>query len=340
MNKSTLLATTAVGLYLCLAPASAQMKEEKSTPGATSQPSEKMSEPKEKATKGAAEKAPEPKDKATKGTAEKAPDEPKGKATKGSAEKAPEPKDKATKGTAEKAPEPKDKATKGTAEKAPEPKDKATTKGTAEKAPEPKDKATQGAGTEPRDKTGSGSRVQLTEEKRTNVGQTLSKDGNLNRATNVNVSVNIGTRLPRSVRLVALPASIISIVPEYRSYHYVVVEDRICIVEPSSYEVVEVIPISGQTASRGGPAATLVLTDEERSIILAEVDMGGGSTMGLGALSEGAEVPRDAKVRTFSETIVQKVPKVKGYKFFTAENRVAIVDPQGTKVQLILENRR
>ena len=37
---------------------------------------------------------------------------------------------------------------------------------------------------------------------------------------------------------------------------------------------------------------------------------------------------------------MQKVPKVKGYKFFTAENQVAIVDPQGTKVQLILENRR
>ena len=182
--------------------------------------------------------------------------------------------------------------------------------------------------------------MQLTEEKRTNVGQTLAKDGNLNRATNINVSINIGTRLPRSVRLVALPASIISIVPEYRSYHYVVVEDRICIVEPSSYEIVEVIPISGQTAGRGGPAATLVLTDEERSIILAEVDMGGGSTMGLGALSEGAEVPRDVKVRAFSDTVVQKVPKVKGYKFFTAENRVAIVDPQGTKVQLILENRR
>ena len=47
MNRTTLLATTAIELYLCLAPANAQMKEEKSTPGAaTSQPSEKkMSEP-------------------------------------------------------------------------------------------------------------------------------------------------------------------------------------------------------------------------------------------------------------------------------------------------------
>ena len=31
--------------------------------------------------------------------------------------------------------------------------------------------------------------MQLTEEKRTNVGQALAKDGNLNRATNINVSI-------------------------------------------------------------------------------------------------------------------------------------------------------
>jgi hypothetical protein len=39
-------------------------------------------------------------------------------------------------------------------------------------------------------------------------------------------------------------------------------------------------------------------------------------------------------------TIVQKVPKVKDYKFFTTENRVAIVDPQGSRVSLVIEQRR
>ena len=46
------------------------------------------------------------------------------------------------------------------------------------------------------------------------------------------------------------------------------------------------------------------------------------------------------KVRAFPETIVQKVPKLKGYSFFTAENRLAIVDQQGSKVQLVIEQRR
>ena len=57
-------------------------------------------------------------------------------------------------------------------------------------------------------------------------------------------------------------------------------------------------------------------------------------------LNEGSDVPRDVKVRTFPETIVQKVPKLKGYSFFTAENRLAIVDQQGSKVQLVIEQRR
>jgi len=321
MNKSVLLASTAVGLVLCIAPANAQIQQKGSEEKAAPQQGPATGPQKER---GAAEKA-EPK---AKGAAQGDMKEQPGK---GTAQTAP----KEGKGTAGKV-EPKDKASKGTAEKGPEP-NKAT-KGTAEKAPEPKDKATKGAGGEPKDQAGSANRVQLTEEKRTNLGQTLAKERNLNRANNINVSVNIGTRLPNSVHLVALPASIIAIVPEYRTYRYVVVNDQICIVEPNSYEIVEVIPVSGETAARA--PATLVLTEEERAVILREVDMRSGSTMGLGAIAEGADVPRDVRVTVFPDAVVQMVPKVKSYKFFTAENRIAIVDPQGAKVQLVIEQRR
>lgn len=322
MTKSALMASTAIGLLLCIAPASAQTKggEEKAAPSQQREPSAaqketpaQQGEPKQKAepkSKGAQGEMKEP----GKGTAQTKPND--------------------TKGTAEKA-EPKDKATKGTAEKAPTPQDKG--KGTAEKAPAPQDKSPKGAASEP-NKAGTGNRVQLTEEKRTNVSQTILKDRNVNRATNINVSINVGTRLPRNVHLVGLPASVIEIVPEYRSYSYFVKDDQICIVDPNSYEIVEVIPTSGQVATRSGPA-TLVLSDEERSIVLHEVDMSDGSTLGLGALSEGSDIPRGVKVRAFPETVVQKVPKLKGYSFFTAENRLAIVGQHGSKVQLVLERR-
>jgi len=334
MTRTALLTSTAVALILGLAPANAQQKEEKSAP---SQMQQERSQQEKGASQsqdsqGKAEKKAEPKEKATKGSAQK--DEPKEKSTKGSAERS-EPKDKATKGTAEKSTEPKDKATKGTAEKSPEPKDK-TTKGTAEKSPEPKDKA---AGTA---RTGSAQRVQITEEKRTNIHQTILKERNVNRVTNVNFSINIGTRIPRSVRLEVLPASVITIVPEYRSYRYFVVDDQICIVEPSTYEIVEVIRVSDRTASRDnrGGSARLVLTEEEKAILLREVDLRGTSTLALGALTEGADIPRDISLQTFPATVVEKVPKVRDYKYVAAENRLAIIDPRGSKVELVVEGRR
>jgi hypothetical protein len=354
MKTPALLASTAVALLWCAAPVTAQMQQkepaekaapspqrdpgqgagEKKDQGAASRGETQRAEPKGKAAKESAQErggadgraGSETKDKADKGTAEKKA-EPR-KSPKGAAEKA-EPKDRATKGTAEKA-EPKDRAAKGTAEKGAEPKDKAT-KGTAEKG-EPKDKATKGA------EKGTAGRVQLSEEQRGNVGQTILKERRVNRATNVTFSINVGTRVPRSVRLAALPVTVVSIVPAYRSYRYFVVDDRICIVDPVSYEIVEIITVSGQTAH--GPAR-LVLTEEERAIILREVDVrAGGSTLGLGAFEEGAEVPRGVQVRTFPSAIVQKVPKVRDYKFFTAEDRLAIVDRQGAKVVLVIEDRR
>jgi Protein of unknown function (DUF1236) len=310
MNKSALLGSTAIGLLLCIAPANAQMQqkgaEEKAAPSQQHEPGTSHKE-----QQGQSKQKAEPNSKGAQGETKQQPG----------------------KGTAQTKPS----DNKGAAQKAAEPQDKAS-KGTAERAPAPQDKATKGAASEP-NRSGNTGRVQLTEEKRTNLSQTILKDRHVNRLTDVNVSINIGTRLPRSVHLVALPAAVIEIVPEYRSYRYFVKDDQICIVDPNSYEIVEVIPASGQVATRNGPA-TLVLTDEERAIVLREVDRGGGSTLGLGALTEGSDVPRDVKVRAFPEAVIQKVPKLKGYSFFTAENRVAIVDRQGGKVRLVIDQHR
>ena len=341
MSKSALLTTTAIALIMGVASANAQMqKEEKAAPSQMQQEKgqqekgtgerSQSQEPKEKATKGSAQKDSQPKEKSTKSATDKS--DTKEKSTKGTAEQS---KEKASKGTAEKSSEPKDKATKGSAEKSPEPKDKAT-KGTAGRDAPTGDKA---AGAE---RSGSAQRVQITEEKRTNIHQTILKERNVNRVTNVNFSINIGTRVPRSVRLEVLPAAVITIVPEYRSYRYFVVDDQICIVEPSTYEIVEVIRVSDRTASRDnrGGSARLVLTEEEKAILLREVDLRGTSTLALGALTEGADIPRNISLQTFPATVVEKVPKVRDYKYVAAENRLAIVDPRGSKVELVVEGRR
>ena len=221
---------------------------------------------------------------------------------------------------------------------------------TGSRQAEPKDRDKDSAQKQPKDggaqksteRQSSRERVQLSEEQRTNVHQTLIKESNLNRATNVNISVSVGTRIPRSVHLAPLPASIISVVPAFRSYQYVVVNDEICIVDPNSFEIVEVIAAPGgrtaRTDSRQGHTA-LMLTEEEKAIVLRSVESDRGSTLALGSLNEGSSVPRGAHVQPFPDRVVQQVPKLKGHKYFTAEDRVAIVDSQGDKVQLVLEDK-
>jgi hypothetical protein len=337
--KRLALASLTAGLMLSVAPVMAQMEKEQKGPDSGGSPQMQApsgqrqmnrsdgdkSEPKARAGDRAQTKEP-----TGKGTAQT---EPKGKepSRKGAQS---EPTGKDSKGTANQATEPRAKDSKGTAEKSAEPKEKAT-KGTAEKGMEPKEKSTKGAA-----EKGSSGRVQTSEQQRSNIGQTLSREKNINRVTNVNFSINVGTRVPRSVHLVALPATIVAIVPAYRSYHYFVMGDDLCIVDPATYEIVDVIVVHGQTASRPGGSATLVLTDAEQGILLQEINLRDGSTLGLGALAEGADVPRNVELRVFSDAVVERIPKLRGHKFFTAEDRLAIVDPQGAKVQLVIGGRR
>jgi len=181
-------------------------------------------------------------------------------------------------------------------------------------------------------------RVQVSEQQRTNVHRSVFKENRVNRVTNVNFNISIGTRVPRSLHLVALPPTVIAIVPEYRRYNYFVVDDRICIVEPTTYEIVDVITTTSQTAQPAAPqgGVRLVLSDDERQIIMRTVVVRSDSTLGLGALSEGAEIPAGVEVQTFPAAVVEQVPKVKGYKYFSAENGIAIVDPQGTHVEVVI----
>jgi len=326
---------------MCSGLALAQMQqkgEEKASPGAGAAPraqSEKgaqQSEPKGKSS-APSESGQKGSEKGTKG-AER--NQPKEQGTKGSAQT-----EQRTKGNNRA--EPSEQGTKGAQTQPRE-----NRKGTAQT--EPKEQGTKGsARTQPTDQTakggskeGTASRVQLSEQQRTNIHATILKERNVNRLDHVNFSINVGTRVPRSVRLVALPAAVFTLVPQYRSYRYFIANDEICIVDPNTYEIVDVVSTGTQTARGQEPRgmARLTLTQDEKRIILDNVDMRGDSTLALGSLSEGSPVPRGARLESFPEAVVQQVPKVRDYKYFTAEDRVAIADPEGTKVQLVIDAKR
>jgi Protein of unknown function (DUF1236) len=51
----------------------------------------------------------------------------------------------------------------------------------------------------------------------------------------------VGTVVPRSVRLVSIPETIVRIRPAWRGFLYFVVEDEIIVVEPGSLKIIAVI---------------------------------------------------------------------------------------------------
>ena len=85
--------------------------------------------------------------------------------------------------------------------------------------------------------------VQLQPEQRTQVQTVFSKHKS-QAITNVNVQVNVGVAVPRNVQLVAVPEDIVVIVPQYRRYRYFVIENSVCIVDPDTYVIVDVIVLT------------------------------------------------------------------------------------------------
>ena len=89
-----------------------------------------------------------------------------------------------------------------------------------------------------------GSIASVTSEQKTRIKTVFSRH-HVEPARNLNVAVNVGVALPRSVHLYPIPEDIIVIVPDYRGYDYIMLDDdRVAIVDPETYEVVDIIEIA------------------------------------------------------------------------------------------------
>ena len=84
--------------------------------------------------------------------------------------------------------------------------------------------------------------VNVTGEQRTQIRQRLGSNtsARIDRSR-VNFSLSVGVRVPKSVRLYSLPPEIVEIVPAYRRYKYVIVDEEIIIIDPRTYTIVTVI---------------------------------------------------------------------------------------------------
>ena len=87
-----------------------------------------------------------------------------------------------------------------------------------------------------------GTSASLTTEQRTRISTTI-RSTNVRPVTNVNFSISVGTRVPRTVTRHRLPATVIEVYPSWRGYEYILVGDDIIVINPRTLEIVAVISV-------------------------------------------------------------------------------------------------
>jgi uncharacterized protein DUF1236 len=118
--------------------------------------------------------------------------------------------------------------------------DREPEKGTSAEGKRSGDSAAEGKST---GEAGEGGAVQLSGEKRTEVQKAFgSHKGSAK--VDLDVDVAVGVTVPRHVHLVVIPDDILVIVPGWRRYRYIVVGDVICIIDPDTFVIVEVIHLA------------------------------------------------------------------------------------------------
>jgi hypothetical protein len=181
--------------------------------------------------------------------------------------------------------------------------------------------------------------VTLNQQQRTEISQAVTRV-KVQPLTRVNFSVSVGTVVPRSVRLHPLPDTIVRVVPKFRGYSFILVEERIVIIEPRTYRIVEIIEVSdrGTRAAATGCTERIELTTEQRTLIRTQVLRGTAKLKGPGFRVEvGEALPRQIQLRTFPETVVREVSLVRPCRFVVVEDQVVLVDPDARRIVEIID---
>lgn len=182
--------------------------------------------------------------------------------------------------------------------------------------------------------------VNINDQQRTRVAEFITRL-NVQPINNVNFSLTVGTSVPRDIRLQTLPSEVAEVVPQYRGYNFFVVRDEIVIVEPSTYQIVTVLPRSGGStaaASTPTPARSKVsFTDKERDIVRKHVKTRSTEHQTTGSsakvvIRRGERLPDSVEVEEFPETVYREAPSLREYRYIHRENRTYLVEPGERRV--------
>ena len=93
--------------------------------------------------------------------------------------------------------------------------------------------------------------LHISRENASRISENLIRQGH---RENVNFNIDVGAPLPGDVELLPLPPDVVELAPDYRGYDYVVVNDEIVFVDPSTRDVVGMIELGASSADAGPPS--------------------------------------------------------------------------------------
>jgi len=156
------------------------------------------------------------------------------------------------------------------------------------------------------------------------------------RVTNARFDWHPGHRVPRHVHLYPVPREVISFFPYYRDYSYFAVGEEICIVDPRSYEVVDVI----DQGYPGGPrpqVAGLALNASQIGLVRDSIPPEFPEAGVRLRLALGAEIPGDVELFEFPVIVFDRIPQLRDFRFLVAAEQIVIVNPRDRSIALVID---
>jgi Protein of unknown function (DUF1236) len=155
---------------------------------------------------------------------------------------------------------------------------------------------------------------------------------------NLNIQVNVGTRLPPRVQARRLPSDIVRIMPQYRDYEYTVIDNRVAIIDPRRREVVEILddgPGYGRTAAYGRDR--IVINDDTRTRF-RELVRSSSTTVGSTSPSGGGTSASNClSLQPVPEELARTHPELSSYRYLAIGDQVVLVDPQQQKIVQVID---
>lgn len=155
----------------------------------------------------------------------------------------------------------------------------------------------------------------------------------------VGVPIKVGNRIPRRLRTYVFTSALLALIPAYAGYRYLVVDDEICIVEPTSYEIVDVIPATliEDPIAQTPPAAVIQLSSSQSRCVVDAVPHDRARAELEFSLSPNSVVPLSVELVPLPQDAVRCAAPLDGYRYVVVEDRVVIVEPAERRIVLTLQ---